>query len=347
VTLRIAAEPAFANRRGNPYQWLLATELVALGADVEELRRASILDRRPADVVHVHWPEACVNAPSTADAVVRAVRTLTKLGTARVRRIPVVWTVHNLATHEQRHPRLERMFWRLFVPLVSAQISHSRRAQELAFTRFPRLRRVPGRVTPHGHWRGVYPTGVTRDEARAELGIASDARVLAFVGRIKPYKGVQDLLAVLRSWDEPCTVVVAGNVDDPALAAQLAVAAGHDDRIRLHLDGVADDELQTWFAAADVVVCPYRAILNSASALLALSFDRPVVVPALGALPDLADEEGPWVTTYPPGALSGDVLAEALQSAATTRGRPCLAGRDWPAIAATTLELYREVARGR
>src|SRR5439155_7733548 len=88
-----------------------------------------------------------------------------------------------------------------------------------------------------------------------------------------------------------------------------------DPRIRYHLDFVDADAAQVFFRAADLVVQPYREILNSGTALLALSFDRPVLVPRHGAGVDLATEFGlPWVTTYE-GELDPDTLRRALAAA--------------------------------
>ena len=50
----------------------------------------------------------------------------------------------------------------------------------------------------------------------------------------------------------------------------------------LALRYIPDAELQVWLRAADVVVLPFRDILTSGSAILALSFGRAVVAPALG-----------------------------------------------------------------
>jgi beta-1,4-mannosyltransferase len=41
--------------------------------------------------------------------------------------------------------------------------------------------------------------------------------------------------------------------------------------------------------AADLIALPYKEILNSGSAILALSFDRPILVPAAGALAELSE----------------------------------------------------------
>jgi beta-1,4-mannosyltransferase len=94
------------------------------------------------------------------------------------------------------------------------------------------------------------------------------------------------------------------------------------------------------------VVLPFRDITNSCTALLALSFDRPVLVPALGAMAELQALVGDeWVRTYD-DELTPDLLARALDWAVRRPpGVPRLDALDWPEIARRTLSVY--LAEGR
>ena len=62
-----------------------------------------------------------------------------------------------------------------------------------------------------------------------------------------------------------------------------------------------------FFSAADLVVLPFSDIMHSGSAILALSFNKPVLVPARGALPELQTRVGAaWVQTYRRRTHAGD-----------------------------------------
>ena len=117
--------------------------------------------------------------------------------------------------------------------------------------------------------------------------------------------------------------------------------------VRLRLEFVPDNDIAEWLAAADLVVLPYRAIENSGTALLALSADRPIVVPDAGAMRTLQRQVGEeWVHTYS-GEFTDDVLAAALEwhSARPAVGRPDLDEFDWRRIAERTAAVYRMVSR--
>jgi beta-1,4-mannosyltransferase len=49
--------------------------------------------------------------------------------------------------------------------------------------------------------------------------------------------------------------------------------------------------MQLYLNACDVVVLPYRSILNSAVAMLAFTFQRPVVAPRAGCLEELVEDD--------------------------------------------------------
>ena len=74
-------------------------------------------------------------------------------------------------------------------------------------------------------------------------------------------------------------------------------------------------DLQIFLNAADTVVLPYREILTSGAAMLAMSFGKPVIAPRLGALNDLVKEGcGILFDNDDPNGLS-----DALRAARSTR----------------------------
>jgi glycosyltransferase involved in cell wall biosynthesis len=204
---------------------------------------------------------------------------------------------------------------------------------------------APAVVVPHGHYIGSYPNEVSRAEARASLGLTDSDRVVAFVGRIRADKGVERLIGEFRRVDDrSARLVVAGRPESAELRLALRTAAAGDERVALHLRDVADEELQVFLNAADVVALPYERILESGSALLALSFGRPVLVPDTDTMRDLQAQIGPDAVRLFDGSLG---LDEAL-TVRVDSGRLIERVRerhDWDTIADRTLSLYAEAAR--
>lgn len=344
--MRVLALPAF-KFIDNPYVVQLYRHVESLGVKVDEFapHRAAL---GLAKIWHLHWPDYFLNDTSITRAVIRSAALLALIDLAHLRGKKVIWTVHNIATHERLHPRIEERFWRQFIPRIDAYISLTWSGKSAALERFPALASKPGFVVPHGHYKELYPDGVSREAARLSLSIGDQTPVILFLGAIRPYKNVPALIQSFRQTrNHDKVLLVAGKCGSEADAADVRRAQGGDPRVRLFLDFVPADQVQRFMHAADLVILPFREILNSGSALLALSFGKPILVPNKGALSELRSVVGgQWVMNYQ-GDLTPNLIKEGL-AWALQPGRdkmPVLDAFDWPHIAAQTVSAYKEICQ--
>ncbi|MBF4461267.1 glycosyltransferase family 4 protein [Rathayibacter sp. VKM Ac-2879] len=347
--LRIEAEPAFRTRYANPYNARLYTAMAAEGVEVRDLSWARLLLAK-VDVVHLHWPDLTfLSGVRRYRIVARLVFFFAFLRVARLRGTRLVWTAHNVASHEERAtPFLRNWYRRLLTSQLDAILCLSQEGVTAVRRSYPELAEVPAYVTPHGHYRHDYDFSPSRAEARARLGLDPDARLVVSVGQIRPYKNVPTLVSRFRERDDDGTLLaIAGNPARGPLRATIEEAAAGDERIRLELEFISDERVALWLRASDLVVLPYSAIQNSGSAILALSADRPVLVPDLGAMHELAALVGPeWVRLYD-GGFDGDALESGLrwldEREVSPEARADLSALEWDAIARATIEVYRLV----
>jgi beta-1,4-mannosyltransferase len=301
------------------------------------------------DILHTHWPEKPLMVSGRAARLAGAVAGRAVFEAARLHGASVVWTTHNALPHEGRDTALQRWYWSGVVRRVDAVIHPSSASQTAVEARYPAMATVPRAVVRMGHFRGSYPDGVSREEARAAFGIAADATVLTFIGLVRPYKNVPHLIRTVQALppQRNAVLLVGGEPLHARLAAEIERAADGDPRVRLDLRHVPEEDVQRFLRAADLVVLPFTDITNSGSALLALSFDRPVLVPCRGAMGELQSLVGSdWVRTYH-GELTPAVLEEAIASArAQPDGAPDLSPLNWRTIAEQTLAVYRAVRGG-
>jgi beta-1,4-mannosyltransferase len=344
--MKIIAQPAFAGREANPYTWLLYRSMTA---EVTDFSYRSALRARH-DILHIHWPEWELNAfRNVGKAWARLRLKLAMMDVLRARGTKIVWTVHNLKSHDRLHPRLEQWFWSAFTKRLDGYIALTNAGQQAAKERFPELESVPAFVIPHGHYRDEYPCDAGVD-ARQQIGIAPDAKVFLFFGQIRDYKDVPALIRAFRRMEGKNLVLcVAGRPIPESLGDELRKGAAGDARIHLHLRNIPKESVQYFFRAADLVALPFRDILNSGSALLALSFGRPILVPGRGAMGELRSSVGAdWVRTYQ-GELNDVELGQALVWA-TESARPREAPLDhleWRQIAGQTLRAYADILSRR
>ena len=202
-------------------------------------------------------------------------------------------------------------------------------------------------VVPHGSYVRHYDVDADAGAARDALGLPAGGRVFAFVGAIRRYKNVAELLNAfsnLAEFGPDDRLLVCGKPLPKKLGRELHERAAADPRIVLRLDRIPEAELSGILRAADAAVMPFRDVLTSGSAILALSHGRAVIAPSMGCLPSTLP--GDATILYDPAAPDG--LRGALRAAATAdlagmgkRARAWADGLDWGPIAAETARLYR------
>lgn len=191
------------------------------------------------------------------------------------------------------------------------------------------------------------------EEARVRLGLDPHQPIALFFGLVKPYKG---LGVLLRSWPlvrgrvPSARLLVAGEPMEPfAPYRRLMAEMSLEGCVTLHLRYVPSDLVAAYFCAADVVALPYLDSSLSAVLVTAYDYARPVVVTAVGGLPELV-EEGETGFVVPPN--DAPALAEALTALLADRGRARAMGlrarrlaeerHAWPLIARQTLAIYQQ-----
>lgn len=325
----------------NPYLGLLAGALVAHGVEscAFSWRR---LAREQIDVLHVHWPELAVGPRAAWKAVVATVAFVGTVTLARWRGAAVVWTVHNLGSHESWHPRLEQALMRWWIGRVDGLITLSDWARGRVAARYPHVSSLP--TTTVGH--GTYPVDdpPSREDARRRLGIEPTARVALHFGHLRPYKGTDYLIEQFARTSLDATLLVRGRARPPAFGDLIARIAQGNERVRIELSQATTEELWRLLVAADVVVLPYRDVAHAGSVLLALSAGKPTVTTASGAMPELQAEVGSeWIrlldVDYGPNELERAILEP---SAPPPAAPPAMPSQDWTNIATRTRALYDE-----
>jgi beta-1,4-mannosyltransferase len=341
----VLASPAFSNRKFNPYNARLYAEMSNLGVVVGEFSPKRTLTER-YDIVHVHWPDFYINEKNPLKAVRRMLILALTVLVVRLRGASLVWTAHNVLPHDVRREKLTRRYLHWFAGCCDGLIFLSQSSMDHFFAVYPLTHKPVCAVIPHGHYRSAYPTVPDKLAARQTLGLPENKTVILYFGMIKPYKNVDVLIDAFKALGDKKTVlVIAGMPDTPALERKLVTAVSGRDDIHCFFTFILDADVPTYFSAADLVALPYKEIQNSGTVLLALSFNRPVIVPNLGSLAEVQRAvAADWIQLY-------DGSLEIALRRAISKPIPVvvdLAAFDWHAIAIETLALYRAVlTRGR
>ncbi|MBF6063312.1 glycosyltransferase family 4 protein [Nocardia terpenica] len=333
---------------GNPDLPLLYSAVRAAGDVIVEPFSTFALLRERWDVVHIYWPEWCIRRDrGTAVMAADAARILTLLGSVRRRGTKVVWSLNNLRPHEVDGIGLVDGFLSAFTRLVDLVVCSSQSLLDEFLQEYSALRRVESRIIRPGSYRGVYPDDdVSTAEARTKLDLPADARILLSLGMVRRYKNILPLIRSYRELDPPddTYLLIAGETLDQRFARRVRDECEGNESIRLDLRYIDDTEMQFYLRAADAMIVPASFASFSGSAMLALSFDCPVVVPHRGTFIEMRETLGPqWVRTFE-GGVRGGVLRAAFDGRRPP-GRPPLERHyEWSISGREHLRAYREIA---
>lgn len=226
---------------------------------------------------------------------------------SRARRLGchVVVLCHNILPHERR--LLDKPLIRIALRAADRLIVHSQTDREIADRL---LSHTNVRVIPHPSYEQFASETWTRDKARTSLGL--QGRVLLFFGIVRPYKGLLDLLDALPAVLQQCsvTLLVVGEIWGSIQVYRRRVAElGLDAQVQFVDRYVSNDEAAMYFAAADLVVLPYREATGSGALQLAFGLGVPVVATRTGGLAE-AVVDGDTGFLVEPGDVSG--LSQAI-----------------------------------
>lgn len=196
----------------------------------------------------------------------------------------IVFLCHNVLEHEPSF--LKRLITRMTLSRADGIITQSRqeseKAKELLGKDFP--------VTTGFHPTYAPLAGAPLDRVQAARELNLTGNILLFFGFVRPYKGLDVLLdampTVLAARDVTLMVVGEFWKDKERYMEQIS-RLGIGGHIRLVDEYVPNESLPRYFAAADIVVQPYRSASGSGVSQLAYGFGKPVVATRVGNLPEV------------------------------------------------------------
>lgn len=222
----------------------------------------------------------------------------------------------------------------------------------------------PGKIdiiSPGVDLSRFYP--IPPDEAKEYVGIPQDERMLLFVGRIEPLKGIRTLLRAIcylrengGAEENLCLAVIGGDLEDHdgkesedmRLLNQLRKEYDLQDMVTF-LGKQSQDSLPYYYSAAEMVIMPSHYESFGMVALEAMACGTPVIASLVGGLIHLVED---GVTGYHVPVDDPIALSERISGLLEDKALRYRMGHDafafakkfgWEDITERMIQIYREL----
>ena len=256
----------------------------------------------------------------------------------------VICIADNIIPHEKRPG--DKLFTRYFVKSCDAFVTMSKSVlsdlQKIAPSK-------PAKLTVHPLYDQFGPQ-LPQDIAREKLGLNRQEKIVLFFGFIRPYKGLDLLLAAIR---EPrihsmqVKLLIAGEFyENEDRYHQLIHEYQLNDRVILHTHFIPDHEVGIYLSAADVVIQPYKTATQSGVTPLAYHFEKPMIVTNVGGLPEMVPHKKAGLVCEP---NSIDIASgiETFYQIGTSHFTPGIQEEkkkyEWSTMIETLFALHKEI----
>ena len=201
-------------------------------------------------------------------------------------RTKMVWTLHNIFPHNLKFKIIHKIIRIFFAKscdwirvFSQKTIKH---ATKLFFIESNKFKHVP-----EGDYKKVYPNNTSKLNSRKIIKIDKHCRLYLFIGFIRPYKGLDELID---SFDKlnltNSKLLIVGFVRDINYYKKLLrkLKNINNENIIIENKFIPVSDMQYYMNSADIIILPFNKIENSGSIILAMGFAKPILAPNIGVI---------------------------------------------------------------
>lgn len=274
----------------------------------------------------------------------------------KIRNKKCVVSVHNVTPHTANLSTifLDKFLNRVIFPFADFFIVHNNRNKK----RLLELYKVDEHkisVIPHG---AIMPyqklKDISKENARKNLNISMDKKVILFFGYIWGYKGLDILLKSLKIIKDDLKDVILLIAGQPLRDWEKYEKIIKENKLENYiikvLKYIPDSETEYYFSSADLVVLPYHAHpfdTHGGVGALALSFKKPIIVTDVGGLPEYVKDKRVISTPNNANELAQKIIFvlddESLLKKLSKDSEELSKELSWDKIADTTIDVYNKI----
>ncbi len=195
----------------------------------------------------------------------------------------VISIVDNMIPHEKRMG--DRLLTQYFVKTVDGFVAMSEKVKNDIKT----FSHKPVSISPHPIFNH-FGDPITKMEARTQLGLPQEKKIILFFGYIRKYKGLDLLIQAMSSESikklDIHLMIVGEFYEDASTYHDLVNSLGLQNKISFYSNYIPDGEVKNFACSADFIIQPYKNATQSGVTPLAYHFEKPMLVTNVGGLAD-------------------------------------------------------------
>ena len=285
----------------NDFIRIFCDSLQEAGIDVVDVVDPRDLSPGDIDVLQIHWPEQVYWRDYGRLKTIRAlVETLWAIWRLRRAGVKIAWLVHNLQPHDAPPARLRQWRWytACIAKLTDALVTLSPATLPIARQNFPFGSDVKCIAIRHPRFSAPQ-SPPTKEKARQLWEMEAGKVNLAFIGSVRPYKGIVQMAKFIQENGPSTITLTIGGRTDKVCHEELSETINRGGDIRLFPHRLSDEEFESLVIASDFVVLPFQDSLHSSSIVHALSLNRAVLTTRTAYAEEIAKTVGAdWVRVF-------------------------------------------------
>ncbi len=219
----------------------------------------------------------------------------------------VISIIDNMIPHEKRIG--DRLLTNYFVKTVDGFIAMSEKVKN----DIKIFSHKPVSISPHPIFNH-FGDPITKMEARTQLGLPEQDKIILFFGYIRKYKGLDLLIQAMANEtikNLGIQLIIVGEFyEDASTYHDLINALGLQNRISFYSNYIPDGEVKNYVCSADFIIQPYKNATQSGVTPLAYHFEKPMLVTNVGGLADTV----PHLKTGIVVAPTAEEIAKGIES---------------------------------
>ena len=207
----------------------------------------------------------------------------------------IIWTIHNEFPHSNNFAFLNKLITKYMAHMADKLQVHCKSAIDIMA---PVLKIEENKFFIINH--PDFPAEIIEKvQAVDSLNqkyfankIKKDDIIFLMFGEVAEYKGIKEVIRIFNTLDEKKKLVIAGTVKkgNTKYFNELLSSIKNDEQILVYNRRIPDEDVPLFLNSCDYAIFNYRNVLTSGSVVLAINYNKRIIISSMGCLKELKGE---------------------------------------------------------